>query len=515
MGLSGRKVKQRIGADPRNLSWADDAARFGQNYLSKFGWDASKGLGAGGDGMKSHIKVSHKLDMLGIGAAQTKDPNGIAWKQNRDFESLLERLNKGLAEDAAASSAPDADGDNDKDADGETPKEGEDKKKKKRKHKETDESESDRKEKKSKKSKKAEKDEVDAEKTVSVVSESVQVEEVVEVRKTVVVPRHRAHRARAIAAKNISSKSAAHVSEILGIAPDSTPTPPVDSEPMTGKLTSVTETDALGMDKITTSTKSLADYFKEKLNARLGSGSGDSGSSTPSSSRLDEEEDRPRGGIGSSRMLLEIRTETKVEEETQRVGLSKFSSLMSSQFLAAASSMSSYVPVVEQDVKMQEPGSSARISEVESSGSSSEEEEVKPKEKRTKEKKEKKHEHKTLEVAREEEDVKLKKERKSKKDKKGKSKAKEEDEVEEQENAEVDEKTRRKLEKKAKKEKKAKLEAAAEEEEQDKAASEAEDKLSRKKDKRKHKSSKSSEPSAESEKSEPKKERRKSSSGDS
>lgn len=32
--------------------------------------------------------------MLGIGAQHTKDPNGIAWKQNRDFENLLKRLNE-------------------------------------------------------------------------------------------------------------------------------------------------------------------------------------------------------------------------------------------------------------------------------------------------------------------------------------------------------------------------------------------------------------------------------------
>lgn len=31
--------------------------------------------------------------MLGIGAQHAKDPNGIAWKQNRDFENLLKRLN--------------------------------------------------------------------------------------------------------------------------------------------------------------------------------------------------------------------------------------------------------------------------------------------------------------------------------------------------------------------------------------------------------------------------------------
>jgi Pin2-interacting protein X1 len=113
MGLSGRKTKQRIPDDPRNLCWADgksvlialifllnrlfssllDAARFGSNYLAKFGWDGSTGLGVAGDGRRSHIKVSHKLDLLGIGAAQQKDPDGIAWKQNKDFERLLQRLN--------------------------------------------------------------------------------------------------------------------------------------------------------------------------------------------------------------------------------------------------------------------------------------------------------------------------------------------------------------------------------------------------------------------------------------
>jgi Pin2-interacting protein X1 len=37
--------------------------------------------------------VHHKLDILGIGAQHTKDLNGVAWKQNRDFEDLLKRLN--------------------------------------------------------------------------------------------------------------------------------------------------------------------------------------------------------------------------------------------------------------------------------------------------------------------------------------------------------------------------------------------------------------------------------------
>ena len=72
-----------------------DANRFGQAYLEKFGWDASKGLGASGEGRTSAIKATQKLDMLGIGMQHQKDPNGIAWRQNRDFENLLRRLNEG------------------------------------------------------------------------------------------------------------------------------------------------------------------------------------------------------------------------------------------------------------------------------------------------------------------------------------------------------------------------------------------------------------------------------------
>lgn len=43
----------------------------------------------------SAIKATQKLDMLGIGMQHQKDPNGIAWRQNRDFENLLRRLNEG------------------------------------------------------------------------------------------------------------------------------------------------------------------------------------------------------------------------------------------------------------------------------------------------------------------------------------------------------------------------------------------------------------------------------------
>lgn len=44
--------------------------------------------------MKTHLKVQQKLDMMGIGAQHQRDPNGIAWKQNKEFEALLKRLNE-------------------------------------------------------------------------------------------------------------------------------------------------------------------------------------------------------------------------------------------------------------------------------------------------------------------------------------------------------------------------------------------------------------------------------------
>jgi len=80
---------------PHRFFHKTDASRFGQSYLEKFGWDPSKGLGSSGEGRTSAIKASQKLDMLGIGMQHQKDPNGIAWRQNRDFENLLRRLNGG------------------------------------------------------------------------------------------------------------------------------------------------------------------------------------------------------------------------------------------------------------------------------------------------------------------------------------------------------------------------------------------------------------------------------------
>lgn len=54
-----------------------------------------------GEGRTSHIKVTQKLDMMGIGAAHQKGPDSIAWKQSTDFENLLKRLNETVAAEAA------------------------------------------------------------------------------------------------------------------------------------------------------------------------------------------------------------------------------------------------------------------------------------------------------------------------------------------------------------------------------------------------------------------------------
>jgi len=173
------------------------------------------------------------------------------------------------------------------------------------------------------------------------------------------------HRARAIAAKNILSKSSAHISEILGVAPTaSTSSPDPAGETSEKKLTSTNDAEGLEISKITTSTKSLADYFNEKLNARSRVFK-PTDPATPSSSSNDtgnkDSYDAPRMGLGSTHLRIEVHSEARVEEEAQRIGLSKFSSLSSSSFLAATSSLSSYMAL---STEKEETVEGARITEV-------------------------------------------------------------------------------------------------------------------------------------------------------
>lgn len=220
------------------------------------------------------------------------------------------------------------------------------------------------------------------------------------------------HRARAIAAKSISHKSSVHISEILGIAPSastSESTSAIASGSATpaeqGKLTVISE-----LEKLTTSTKSVADYFKEKLQLKSSKASSvsitpadSSESSTPtvglgmSRKTSDWEDERPAGGLGFGagglgfgggglgfqKVRLEVNEECNVVEgATMRMGLSKFSSLTSSKFLTSKA--------MNFDVESATPEvSESKIEEVVGS-SSSEEESREERKKRRKAKKERK-----------------------------------------------------------------------------------------------------------------------------
>jgi len=94
----------------------------------------------------------------------------------------------------------------------------------------------------------------------------------------------RAHRARFIASKRLAVTSSVAVAEILGI-PSSSVTPPSVSG--TPEATPQVEDDEYG--HLTVSSKSVADYFKQKMRLVV---------SKPSGSGMETDE-APRGGIGS------------------------------------------------------------------------------------------------------------------------------------------------------------------------------------------------------------------------
>lgn len=329
-------------------------------------------MGVSGEGRTTHIKVAQKLDMMGIGAAHQKDPNGIAWKQNKDYENLLKRLNEanGIVEEEQTGTVVDGfvkpQGDVDEEM-GEDEKERERKRRKKEKKerkekegknkrekrekkereregkgKETKDKEKKRKreddEGSSKKKKKKNHDEPALESSV-VDSKPTSPEPtpLTGQKSTRVIPRHRSHRARHIAAKSIGSKSAAAISEILGIAPSpslsSSAVPSGTQTPQEGKLTSIYDDndDTTDIDKITTSTKSLQDYFKEKMGKLKGLATAVTSLQSETKRVVDDYDGVLRGGIGS-------RPGPMVDEDdAPRIGLSKFSALVSSSFMAATS----------------------------------------------------------------------------------------------------------------------------------------------------------------------------------
>lgn len=161
-----------------------------------------------------------------------------------------------------------------------------------------------------------------------------------------VPPSLRAHRARFLASKRLASKSSAAIDEILGISRSATATPYSEtSTPSTPLDTPSDEPDTpqedLKLQELTTSTKSVMDYFKEKLLAKSNGASTSStpmsatSTSTPCDDDEDDYDDRPRGlGLGFSRSGLgagssKLRSEITFAEtaESDRIGIGMFSRL--------------------------------------------------------------------------------------------------------------------------------------------------------------------------------------------
>ncbi len=176
-----------------------------------------------------------------------------------------------------------------------------------------------------------------------------------------------------MASKNLASKSASAIAEILGIAPDpstapsaaasgsatpysgfsSTPFPSTPYEP--GPSTSASPTPAptpaeLKLQELTVSSKSVMDYFKDKLAAKSNAASGAATPVSPRDEELDDYADRPRVGLGASRLRLETTV-----EETQEVrgGLGGIGSGSRMQFAAMFAKASTTATVTTEVVAVQ------------------------------------------------------------------------------------------------------------------------------------------------------------------
>lgn len=90
-------LAERIGHDPRNLTWSDDKDRFSYKHMSNLGWNANSGIG-GSDlsGNPNHIVVARKLDNSGIGMGRAKregdDAASGAGQAGQGLDAVLRRL---------------------------------------------------------------------------------------------------------------------------------------------------------------------------------------------------------------------------------------------------------------------------------------------------------------------------------------------------------------------------------------------------------------------------------------
>lgn len=92
--------------DPNGTRWTNSEKNFGKNLLKKSGWTEGAGLGKSQEGVASHVKVSRKDDVMGLGyKAGVQD----TWTtQSVGFADVLERIK------TAVVGVGDDDDDNDK-----------------------------------------------------------------------------------------------------------------------------------------------------------------------------------------------------------------------------------------------------------------------------------------------------------------------------------------------------------------------------------------------------------------
>lgn len=79
-----------MSSDPNGTRWAASGKNFGKNLLKKSGWSEGTGLGKEQEGTTTHVKVSRKDDVMGIGyKAGVQD----TWSaQSVGFADVLDRL---------------------------------------------------------------------------------------------------------------------------------------------------------------------------------------------------------------------------------------------------------------------------------------------------------------------------------------------------------------------------------------------------------------------------------------
>ncbi|KAG8890014.1 hypothetical protein FRB98_001449 [Tulasnella sp. 332] len=205
--------------------------------------------------------------MLGIGADMKEGPDAVAWKQNQEFEAVLSRLNKGKCRDTTESLPVETSERDDLEEEVETSasrgvllddkEQGRRRKEDRRRRKE---------ERAKRKTVKAELDGMVEETSDGSGSASAPPPPP---QSKPPGPQRMAHRARYRAAKSMVGASASAMAEILGES--STATTPIPSIAPSATLTPIyDDTPEQANNLITASTTNIADYFKQKMQAKLG-----------------------------------------------------------------------------------------------------------------------------------------------------------------------------------------------------------------------------------------------------